>query len=165
MDELLDIIDQNDKVIGQKLRSQIYNQNLSNFRVVNAFLINDNGELWIPRRSKDKDMFPLCLDTSMGGHVASGETYDEAFRRELMEELNIDANTIAYEHISTFNPHQHNMSAFMQVYLIRTNKSPNFNTDDFIEYLWLAPQKLIKRLEDNSDKAKSDLLKLVKILF
>jgi isopentenyldiphosphate isomerase len=83
MDELLDIVDQNDKVIGRKLRSEIYENKMSNFRVVNAFLINDNGQLWIPRRSANKRIFPSCLDTSMGGHVSSGETYEDAFKREL----------------------------------------------------------------------------------
>ena len=43
MDELLDIVDQNDQVIGQALRSEIYSQKLTNFRVVNAFLINKQG--------------------------------------------------------------------------------------------------------------------------
>ena len=83
MDELLDLVDQQDKIIGQKLRSEIYDKKLTNFRVVNAFIQNDDGDLWIPRRSKDKRVFPLCLDASMGGHVAAGETYEEAFNREL----------------------------------------------------------------------------------
>jgi hypothetical protein len=43
LDELLDLVDENDQAIGQKLRSEIYHEKLSNFRVVNAFLINDQG--------------------------------------------------------------------------------------------------------------------------
>ena len=39
VDELLDIVNEHDHVIGQKYRSEIYNQGLSNFRVINAFLI------------------------------------------------------------------------------------------------------------------------------
>lgn len=164
MDEFLDIVDQNDKVIGQKLRSEIYSQKLSNFRVVNAFLINEKGQLWIPRRCANKRIFPLCLDASMGGHVSSGETYEEAFKRELMEELNIDSNLVPYKHIGNLNPHQHNTSAFMQVYLIHTNNVPNYNTSDFIEYLWLKPDALLSRLK-TGDKSKDDLPKIVKILF
>lgn len=164
MDELLDIVDQDDKVIGQKLRSEIYAQQLSNFRVVNAFLINENGELWIPRRSASKSIFPLCLDASMGGHVSADETYTQAFKRELMEELNIDANLIAYKHIGNLNPHQHNTSAFMQIYLIHTNDVPNYNTNDFIEYLWIKPHALLNRL-NSGDKGKGDLPKIVEIFF
>lgn len=163
MDELLDIVDLNDKVIGQKLRSEIYFQKLSNFRVVNAFLINDHGQLWIPRRSANKRIFPLCLDTSMGGHVSSGESYEDAFKRELMEELNINANLTAYKHIATLNPKQNNTSAFMQVYLIHTNDTPDYNKDDFIEYFWLKPEELLNRL-NKGDKSKSDLPKIINFI-
>ncbi len=163
LDELLDIIDEHGQVIGQKTRSEIYRQGLSNFRVVNAFLINDNGELWIPRRSKNKRLFPLCLDASMGGHVEAGETYHQAFMRELMEELRIDADSVPYEYIGALNPHQHNTSAFMQVYLLRTNTVPNYNRDDFTEYYWLKPQDLLDRLI-TGDTCKNDLPRIVKNL-
>src|ERR1044072_3256275 len=95
-DELLDLVSPDDVVIGQALRSVIYAHDWSNFRVVNAFIINDQGKLWIPRRTANKQLFPLCLDASMGGHVAAGETYHQAFVRELQEELNIDASTVKY---------------------------------------------------------------------
>jgi isopentenyldiphosphate isomerase len=55
--------------------------------VLNAFLVNDYGQIWIPRRSSLKRIFPLCLDMSVGGHVVSGESYEEAFRRELLVQL------------------------------------------------------------------------------
>ena len=50
-DEILDIVDENDCVVGQNKRSEIYRQRLCNFRVVNAFVINSLGQLWIPRVS------------------------------------------------------------------------------------------------------------------
>ena len=163
-DELLDIVNKNDKVIGQKLRSEIYSKKLSNFRVVNAFLMNKDGKLWIPRRTKNKRVFPLCLDASMGGHVSAGETYKQAFARELMEELRIDINVKSYEHIGNLNPNEHNTSAYMKVYLIRTDNIPNYNTNDFIESFWLYPKELLD-LIGSGDKSKDDLPIIVKNLF
>ncbi|MCK4650843.1 NUDIX hydrolase [Candidatus Babeliales bacterium] len=163
-DELLDIVDKYDKVIGQKFRSEIYLKKLSNFRVVNAFLINKDGKLWIPRRAKNKRVFPLCLDASMGGHVASGETYEEALTRELMEELRIDVKHNQSEYIGSLNPHEHNTSAFMRVYLLKSKKTPNYNPNDFIESFWLFPKELLNRI-NFGDKGKDDLPIIIKNLF
>lgn len=163
LDELLDIVDENDNVVSQKLRSEVYSQEISNFRVVNAFLINDLGELWIPRRTSSKKLFPSCLDCSMGGHVSSGETYEQAFKRELLEELNIDANLISYNFVGDLNPYMHKTSAFMKLYLIESNQIPNYNKEDFAESFWLSPQAVLKRLE-SGDKSKSDLPKIINFL-
>ena len=46
-DEYLDLVDENDNVIGKKKRSEIYAENLSNFRLVNAFIINSRKEFRI----------------------------------------------------------------------------------------------------------------------
>jgi isopentenyldiphosphate isomerase len=50
------------------------------------------GAIYMQRRSKWKDRYPLKLDSSAAGHVDSGETYEEAARRELQEELGITAD-------------------------------------------------------------------------
>lgn len=163
-DEILDLVSVDDVVIGKELRSVVYAQGLSNFRVVNAFVINDKGQLWIPRRTVHKRLFPLCLDASMGGHVASGETYQEAFARELQEELGINANDIAYEMIGKLNPYDHKTAAFMEVYLIRANQVDHYNKQDFCEYFWLTPSECVEKLS-SGDKGKGDLIKMIKILF
>ena len=91
-DEFLDLVDENDNVVGKERRSEVYSKHLSNFRVVNAFIVNSKKEIWLPRRTADKIIFPLCLDMSVGGHVESGESYEDALKREAKEELNIDTD-------------------------------------------------------------------------
>lgn len=163
-DELLDLVNEHDQVVETMFRSEVYSQKKRNFRVVNAFIMNNQGELWIPRRTSNKRIFPLCLDASMGGHVAAGETYDEAFKRELHEELGLVADTCNYEMIHRLNPHQHKTSAFMNVYLIKSEEVPKYNTQDFCEYFWLKPEQLLEKLAAG-DASKGDLPIMVKHLF
>lgn len=163
IEELLDIVDHNDQVIGQKYRSEVYAQNLSNFRVINAFLINDNKEIWIPRRSPHKKLFPLCLDASVGGHVAAGETYDQAFARELQEELNLDLSQTFHRLLAKLTPHQHGISAFMHFYLIFTNQTPAYNTDDFVSSAWY-PISELQKLVAAGEPMKGDLPVLINVL-
>ncbi len=163
-EELLDLVDEQDRVIGARFRSEIYRDGLNNFRAVNAFLVNDFGQLWIPRRTAAKRIFPLCLDMSVAGHVASGEDYLTAFRRELYEELNLVLDDVSWKFIGHLTPHQHGMSAFMHAYEIRTNQVPDYNRDDFIEYYWLYPLEIIEML-NNGDKSKDDLPRLLSIVY
>lgn len=163
-DELLDLVDEHDRVIGTGLRSDIYRERLNSFRVINAFLINSAGQLWIPRRSAAKRIFPMCLDMSVGGHVASGESYDEAFRRELLEELGLCLDTVEWRDLGHLTPREHGVSAFMHVYEIRSNISPEYNRDDFVEFFWMSPHKILERIEAG-DIAKDDLPKLIKLIY
>lgn len=163
-DEMLDLVDSQDIVIGQKLRSEIYSEKLTGFRVVNAFIQNDHGKLWIPRRSPSKRVFPRCLDASMGGHVSSGESYQQAFERELFEELRIDASTANYRELGIMTPHQHNVSAFMRVFLLKSNLVPDYNKEDFVEFFWLSPEEVLFALE-HGDRGKGDLAKMIRHFF
>lgn len=160
-DEYLDLVNEKDEIIGKKLRSEVYAEGLINFRVVNCFLVNSEGKLWIPRRTAAKRLFPLCLDVSMGGHVESGEEYDFSFKRELAEELNIDADITPWKMIGHLTPTEHEVSAHMNIYEIRTDEVPDFNPDDFTEYYWLTPEELLQKIAEG-DGAKSDLPKIVR---
>jgi len=163
-DELLDIVDATDAVIGQRWRAELYQEGACNFRVVNAFLKNRLGKLWIPRRSVSKRIFPLCLDMSMGGHVSAGESYDEAFARELMEELNFDVRQVQSQVLGKLSPYVHGVSAFITVYEICSDLTPEYNADDFCEFFWLTPNEVLAALE-SGDKAKDDLARLVRIFY
>ena len=66
-DEYLDLVDENDVVIGRKLRSEVHAEKLKNYRAVNLFIVNSKGELWIPRRTAHKQLYPLGLDFSCAG--------------------------------------------------------------------------------------------------
>ena len=86
MIELLDVVDRDDRVIGQVTRQEVYQKNLFH-RVVHIFIIDDQGRIALQLRSKDVSWCPLHWSTSVGGHVQSGETYEQAALREYQEEL------------------------------------------------------------------------------
>ncbi len=86
--ELLDVVDENDRVTGVKTRGEIHALGLMH-RAVHILVFNSGGELFIQKRSMRKDNNPGLWDSSAAGHVDSGEDYYDCAIRELGEELGI----------------------------------------------------------------------------
>ena len=88
-DEIFDVVNEQDEVIGQATRREVHKRGLRH-RAIHVLLFNPGGELFVQKRSATKDTFPLCYDSSVSGHLDSGETYDACASRELREELGLD---------------------------------------------------------------------------
>lgn len=88
-DELVDLIDVHDRVIGRARRREIRRRNLLH-RGVGILCRNSGGEIYVHRRTKTKDVFPAMYDMFVGGVVGLAEEYADAARREIREELGIE---------------------------------------------------------------------------
>ena len=53
--------------------------------VVGALIVNDQGRIYVQRRTPTRKLFPACWDI-VGGHVDAGETLEDALIREVEEE-------------------------------------------------------------------------------
>jgi isopentenyldiphosphate isomerase len=87
-DEWLDIVDDNDLVLGRETRTIVHQCGLQH-RGVHVFLVTPRGMLLVQQRSRQRETYPLALDCSVSEHVKAGEEYSEAAARGLDEELGI----------------------------------------------------------------------------
>lgn len=86
--EVVDVVDEHDRVVSSVPRSEMRRRNLRH-RAVYILVFNRAGQLFAHQRSRSKDVFPGFWDTTVGGVLCAGESYDEAAQRELAEELGI----------------------------------------------------------------------------
>lgn len=89
-EERFPVVDEQDEVVSDAPRSMVHANNLRH-RAVHILIFNEAGELFLQKRSPWKDRHPSLWDSSAAGHVDAGEEYDEAARRELKEELGVEA--------------------------------------------------------------------------
>lgn len=90
--EMLEIIDENDNVIGLETRAKIHQEGLLH-REIHIWFITLNGEIIFQHRAKDKDTYPDKLDATVGGHVEPEMSYEETAVKECKEETGIDIDT------------------------------------------------------------------------
>lgn len=86
--EWFDVVDSEDRVIGQATRGEVHSRGLLH-RSVHILVFNSAGDLYLQKRALTKDENPGCWDSSAAGHVNAGEDYSACAHRELMEELGI----------------------------------------------------------------------------
>jgi isopentenyldiphosphate isomerase len=89
-DEMLIQVTDDDQVLGPIARSRVHGNPALIHRSVHVLVLGTDGRMLLQKRSLRKDTQPGKWDTSVGGHVGFGQSYEEAARREAAEELGLD---------------------------------------------------------------------------
>lgn len=82
--EYFDLVDEHDKIIGTTTQQKSH-QDGGIHRVAAIYVFDNKDRLYVQEHIKGGGKY----DHSVGGHVSQGETYDEAAKREGLEELGI----------------------------------------------------------------------------
>lgn len=102
-------------------------------------------QVYLQRRAMTKSFLPGYFCTSAGGHVRSGETYIQAARRELREELGISCKMRCAVRFS-FNKGNH--QRLISIFTATTKKTTTFNDGEVMDgafYPVSKAQKLISK--------------------
>lgn len=81
LDELFDIVDEDDQVIGQATRGEVHRNKKLIHRSVGVCVFNSKGELFLQKRSQTKDTDPGKWTISCSGHVCAKRKDQSAKRK------------------------------------------------------------------------------------
>lgn len=163
-DELLDLVDKDDHVIGtinRKDSKRLLSENLGYIRAADLFIVNSKGQIFTPVRTANKTIAPNGYDYSAGGHVGSGEDYLSTIIHEAKEELNIDIDQNNIVQVAKVV--DEDIRYIRTIFLMYSDETPDYNPDDFVSAEWLDPIELINNI-DNGHPAKSNLRDTVSAL-
>ncbi len=145
--EWVDVVDDYDRVVGTVTRAQMRAENLHH-RAVSIVVLGSDGRLLVHRRAATKDVWPGMWDLAAGGVVAAGETYDDAARRELAEELGVLAKN--WELLGDGNFVDDSVSMIGRGYLVVHDGPFRFTDGEIAEVRWVDRDELNELLATES---------------
>ncbi|MEH1126188.1 NUDIX hydrolase [Micromonospora sp. CPCC 206061] len=121
-------------------------------RCAGALIVDDDGRIFIQRRSPDRRLFPNTWDI-VGGHVEPGETLEEALYREVREETGWQVSVVigvVGEYAYTGND---GIARVETDYLVRVDGDlarPQLEAGKHTEFRWLTESE-IEVLDEHRD--------------
>lgn len=122
--EYLDILDENGSKLGVKSRQEVHKDG-DWHKVAFIFIVNDNGEIILQKRSKEKETNPNKWTASASGHLSTGDTDIQGAIRELEEEIGIKIEKNELKYLCTVKEQEFNENMKIRhisnVYLLYKN--------------------------------------------
>lgn len=156
MEEIFDIVDEFDRVIGIAPRSEVHRV-WHKHRAVHIFAFDDAGRLWLQKRSASKDCCPLMHDSSAAGHLASGESYEVCARREVLEEMGLD---VVPQFRFTVAACQETGWEHVHFYTCRVCRAIRFNEDEIESGRFYTLQSVSAWIDRAADQFASGFVKI-----
>ena len=138
--EIFDIVDECDEVIGSASREEVHRKGLKH-RSVHLLVFNRKGEVLLQKRSMQKDTFPDTWDSTVSGHVDSGEDYDQSVIRESIEEMGIEFDSVP-EKMFKITACEETGQEFCWIYCHHHDGPFSPNEDEISEARWFSPEEL-----------------------
>ncbi|MGE9271070.1 MAG: NUDIX domain-containing protein, partial [Verrucomicrobiales bacterium] len=102
--------------------------------------INRRGELLLQKRSRLKDVHPSVWDSSVAGHLDTGEEYRAAAIREMEEEMGIEG--VEPEEVGRLTPSEATGWEHIVLYMVRWEGKPKYPAAEVESVLWLSADEI-----------------------
>jgi 8-oxo-dGTP pyrophosphatase MutT (NUDIX family) len=146
-EELVDLVDEHDRVVGVITRAEM-RARAAWHRAVYLLVQRADDAVLIAQRSFAKDFAPGAWDIGAGGVVAAGEPYDEAARRELAEELGLTGVPLEPLGVTRFERAEgrDDLRLHGRVYRVRHDGPFSFDDGEVLRTEWVTVDELLRLL-------------------
>jgi len=151
--ELFDVVDEQDQPTGRTTTKNVAHTQAIPHRVAAVFVFDESNNLLV----QSHKFHGRLLDHSVGGHVAAGESYLEAAKREMQEELNITG--VALKEVaagfasSEHYDHGSHLLHYFGLYETTVPKGWQFSeTDEVDQLIPMKVEEIVKLMNQHPEK-------------
>jgi isopentenyldiphosphate isomerase len=143
-EEIFDIVNERDEVVGRAPRSEVHRAGLRH-RAVHVLVFNARGQLFLQKRSMTKDTAKGKWDSSASGHLDCGEDYDACAVREVWEEIGLKLAQPP-ERILRIEACAETGQEFVWVYQCESEGPFTLHPEEIERGDWFAPEEITRWL-------------------
>ncbi|HUS26019.1 MAG TPA: NUDIX domain-containing protein [Nevskiaceae bacterium] len=159
------VVDEQDRPMGMVSKREVWQRGMLH-RIVRIMVENEQGtRVLLQKRSHAMELFPDCWDHTGGGHVESGETYEQAAYRELQEETGISG--VRLEEIAHYRTHDtfHDriLNRFNTLYRARIPLQPIIAHNQEVNQVhWFTIEEAKRLVRDHPDQVTDGLTQVLR---
>src|SRR5215467_8275715 len=157
-EEIFDVVNERDEVIGRKPRSEVHRLGLMH-RATHVLVFNKRGQVFLQKRSMNKDRQPGLWDSSASGHVDSGEDYDDCAVRELREEIGLKVYEVP-ERVFKLAAGPETDQEHVWVYRCEAEGPFELNPEEIQRGGWFAPADISRWMKEKPEEF-ADALRVI----
>ena len=159
--DLLILVDESDKALGFKSKSECHEGNGTLHRAFSVFIFNPLGQLLIQKRSSNKALWDLHWSNSCCSHPKKNEQMELAVKRRLKEELGIEC-PVHYLYKFTYHAKYKDLGSeheLCHVYVGLFDGEIKANPEEIDDWKFIKPDDLQERIR-NSKKDYTPWMKI-----
>jgi isopentenyl-diphosphate delta-isomerase type 1 len=157
--EHLICVDEKDQPLGFEEKDECHRKGLLH-RAIHVLVFNSKGDLLLQKRSLGKKTYPGRWTSSCSGHVSRGESYEEAARRELREEIGIAAEMRESFKFYDDNPIDREIA---KVFVARHEGPFNIDNDEVDGAKFFSMDEVRRIMSENPEVLTPDLIKVFQL--
>lgn len=157
-EEVLDVVNGSNVIVGQERRDIVHKTGLLH-RSVHVFVFNEAGEMLLQRRSPYKSLAPRLWDLSCAEHLSAGESFEDAAKRGLQEELGITEQTSlklvreAYLHMASYPEKNMFDNEFISTFVMGTYRGAiNHDPKEVTETSFWPVEQILRTLRTEPEQ-------------
>ena len=162
-EEIFDVVNERDEVIGRTPRKEVHARGLMH-RAVHVLVFNARGDVFLQKRSMQKDTARGKWDSSASGHLDSGEDYDACAVREVREEIGLQLAQ-APERILRIEACKETGQEFVWVYRFASEGPFTLHPDEIECGDWFAPAEVTRWITEKPQEFASAFVLIWRKLF
>jgi len=152
--EPLILVDEQDREIGYRHKRECHSGHGILHRAFSIFLFDGQGRVLLQQRSAVKPLWPLYWSNSCCSHPRRGESLDQATRRRLREELNLDSE-LEYLYKFIYQADYGDIGAeheLCHVYIGAASGQIEVHPDEIADWRWTPMELVSRELRDEPER-------------